>query len=718
MSALGIAILLLTFVSGLAALGIVHIARGRSDVPGARAFTLQTLAQSVWCLTYGFQLLASSEVSMWLFDAIQTVFTVASAFLWLVFVLEYTGATGWLTRRRIALLSIEPAIYSLLYVTNPMHHLLLTDVGTAQSVGVTYLDKTLTAIPLFQILLIYIVTLVPLVLLARFILRSQNLYRKQAAAIFVGSVVVVIMITLWVVTLGTSWGLDLTPVFMVVRSAFIALALFKYDFLEVVPLAPNAVLEEMNDPVLILDDEQVLADYNREARSVLDLDQSQVGESVSGVLTDVMAAVESNQPLRIEDDSIKTSGGHQAVYQPSRTELTDQHGIVRGELVVLQDITTQKRRETKLESLQAGSQQLIETTTVEDVAGITTRKAATVLGHPFVGVFLHDEKTGELHSASLSGPIVSELGADSCRLADDLAWGVYSGDTMETYDGSAFGGGPLAELPLEQVLLYPLGAHGLLCIGTKHQSGFSDDERRFVEILGLTAQSALSRAKRETELERHRTQLQERNERLDQFASVVSHDLRNPLTVAQGNLQLAMETGAQDPMEDAAASLDRMETIIDDVLTLARQGESIGETTPVALHTAVEDAWSNVATDTATLVVETDATIEADRDRLLQLFENCFRNAHEHVGTDVTVTVGCDETRLYVEDDGPGIPEANRDDVLESGYTTNEDGTGFGLAIVSQIANAHDWELTVTDGSAGGARFEFEGIARPTRNGE
>jgi len=77
----------------------------------------------------------------------------------------------------------------------------------------------------------------------------------------------------------------------------------------------------------------------------------------------------------------------------------------------------------------------------------------------------------------------------------------------------------------------------------------------------------------------------------------------------------------------------------------------------------------------------------------------------------VTVTVGAIDGRgFYVADDGPGIPEEDREDVLESGYTTSQDGTGFGLAIVSEIAEAHGWSVEVTESGAGGARFEITGV--------
>ena len=78
----------------------------------------------------------------------------------------------------------------------------------------------------------------------------------------------------------------------------------------------------------------------------------------------------------------------------------------------------------------------------------------------------------------------------------------------------------------------------------------------------------------------------------------------------------------------------------------------------------------------------------------------------------MTITVGDLETGFYLEDDGPGISADKRDDVLEVGYSTKRDNTGFGLAIVAKIVEAHGWELTVTDSDAGGARFEITGVER------
>lgn len=79
----------------------------------------------------------------------------------------------------------------------------------------------------------------------------------------------------------------------------------------------------------------------------------------------------------------------------------------------------------------------------------------------------------------------------------------------------------------------------------------------------------------------------------------------------------------------------------------------------------------------------------------------------------MTVRVGTLPDGCFVEDDGVGIPEADREAIFEPGFSTSDGGTGFGTVSVRQIALAHGWAVTVTDGTAGGARFAFTDVERP-----
>ncbi|AGB14697.1 PAS domain S-box [Halovivax ruber XH-70] len=213
---------------------------------------------------------------------------------------------------------------------------------------------------------------------------------------------------------------------------------------------------------------------------------------------------------------------------------------------------------------------------------------------------------------------------------------------------------------------------------------------------------------------RRERELREQNERLDRFASVLSHDLRNPLSVAAGYIEQARETDDLSLLEEAERGIDRSFDIVEDVLTLAREGGEVTETAPVDLPAVASDAWANVDTGAATLDLSTTATVEADRSRLRQLLENLVRNCVEHGtpdgdGQDLTITVADTPDGFAVVDDGCGFgDEVDLDRLFDSGYTTSHDGTGLGLSIVSEIAAGHGWSVSAEESEAGGARFDFQ----------
>ena len=237
-----------------------------------------------------------------------------------------------------------------------------------------------------------------------------------------------------------------------------------------------------------------------------------------------------------------------------------------------------------------------------------------------------------------------------------------------------------------------------------------------------------------TEIERYAADLEHKTEQLERFAAVLSHDLRNPVAVASGQLELEAMDNDSERVARALTAVGRIDDTIDDLLTLAREGE-VEDRELVSIRAVAEDAWATSETGAASLQlsVDEDYRISADRSRLQTVFENLFRNAVDHAGgteradpdertsADSTedgpageaspvVTVGPLEDGFFVADDGPGIPESRRHDVFEYGYSTSDEGTGFGLSIVQSIVDAHGWDVSVTAAESGGAQFEIRSV--------
>jgi PAS domain S-box-containing protein len=264
--------------------------------------------------------------------------------------------------------------------------------------------------------------------------------------------------------------------------------------------------------------------------------------------------------------------------------------------------------------------------------------------------------------------------------------------------------------------------YGTVCFGAGEPRGepFTAAERSVVELLVQWVSYELTQRA-------VRRRLRRRNERLDGFASVVSHDLRNPLNVVSGRVDMAHDVSddpaVRDHLDTATEGIERMEDLIADLLALARHDTALDRIS-ISVGDVARSAWGTVPTGDATLaVLEGIGEVPADPPRLRQLFENLFRNAVEHAsspggsgdasgrtltdgGGGPAVTVGpLDDGGFFVEDDGPGLP--SDEPVFAPGVTTADDGTGLGLAIVEQVADAHDWTVEAGIATTGGARFEF-----------
>jgi len=253
---------------------------------------------------------------------------------------------------------------------------------------------------------------------------------------------------------------------------------------------------------------------------------------------------------------------------------------------------------------------------------------------------------------------------------------------------------------------------GVLAFETDAWRAWTDEEvdlyRTFADLIAYT----IARNDRRLELRR-------RTEQLEQFSSVVSHDLRNPLNVLSGYLDMVESDIPSSTYEAMDRSVTRMESLIDNLLMLARRGEAIGETEPTSVAGVVEEAWQTIRAPDATLTIADDlGRVRADATRFRQIFENLFRNAVDHAGPSVAIEVGSrtDEAGdgIYVTDDGPGVPPDAQGSLFDSGFST-ADSSGIGLAIVDRIVDAHGWEIDVRndDGAVFEIGFETKLAAKP-----
>jgi signal transduction histidine kinase len=576
----------LAYVAALAAgtvlaAGLLPRAIRHHPSPGSRPMTVLLVGTVVWNLTTLAAVLVAGPASK-LFIRAAYVGVGLGVVGFLLFAVEYAGWRRYVTRPVVALLLVEPALAVALSFTNPAHGLWWTPELTRAPATVG--GYTAAHGPAFYLHSGYSFALVGIAvaLLVDRAVGTGGVYQRQATVVVAAALVPLAASVAFVAGLT---GIDLTPPALAVTALLFHVGTSAYGLMDVVPVAKDAVLDTVDNCVLVVDREGRITYVNDAARDLLGVEP----------VADLDALADRRLLAAVRD----RWRGH------------------AGDVEVVAVDTGTGRRHYRVE-------------------------ASTLAGS--------------------------------------------------------------REAPLGQVFV-------------------------------LT--EVTERVRRERELER-------RNDQLDRFASLVSHDLRNPINVARGHVDLARDTGDLSELGPVDEALDRMEQLIDDVLALTREGRAVENPEPVALATVARDAWSHVDTGDAELVVETDWIVRADEGRLLSVFENLFRNAVEHgstsppqagdavehgytgsrpeagdAGPGITVTVGDDgsgdgagtgDGRFYVADDGVGIPPDEREHVLADAYSTTEDGTGLGLSIVVSVAQAHGWEVEVTESEDSGARFDFVGV--------
>ncbi|MHB9287732.1 histidine kinase N-terminal 7TM domain-containing protein [Halobacteriales archaeon Cl-PHB] len=624
--------------------------------PGSVTLGLLMGGAGLWSVAeLGVQLAADPQVVR-LFEQLVYLGIVTVVLFFLLFALEFVGRSDLVTRRLVAALAVVPGLVMLLVFSNPTLHLFWRADG---SVTAAFWAHTA-----YSYLLLSVATL----LLVRAALRTERLYQGQFAALIVA------VFGPWMANVLYLFGpvtTDLTPVAFSISGVALAVAIREFGFMDVAPVARDVLVDAIEDAMVVVDEHDRVTDTNARFRALFGVDDV-VGRPLAGVCdadSPLVDAIADGADGTVVD--LETADGTRC-FEVTVSPVHDRRDRRLGRLVLLHDVTERLERERTLEEREQ-----------------TYRTLAEHFPRGLVALF-----DADLRYTLVDG-----------GLFDDIDW--------ETTD---FEGARIEEVHTEAHCDRFLDSYEAVFDGEVHTFTFSFAGRQFrTQLVPVTDAEGnvllgMSVVTDITELKERERALERQNERLEQVASVISHDLRNPLNVASGRTSLARETGDVDHLAAVEDAHDRMEDIIEDVLSLARHGHTVREAESVALAEVARDAWAHVDTADATLTVDAAVTVDADPGRLSQVLENLYRNAIQHGGPGVTVTVRATDDGFVVADDGPGIPEADRDEVFEAGHTDHEDGTGLGLAIARSIVEAHGWDVAVEESADGGASFRFSGL--------
>ncbi|WP_435129730.1 histidine kinase N-terminal 7TM domain-containing protein [Halobaculum sp. D14] len=338
-----------SLLSGAISVGFVRYLWPYRGKLGSRFFIATIACEALWSLSYGAALLVFDPALRRLFELpIWFAINFIGVFF-LAFALEYTGRGRLLRSKLMGGVVLLQTAHTLVVATNPLHHVAWSNYHIEPVYGVATVAYTHQPWLFVNAAGFILMIAAASFLLVDTVISYGPLYRTQAAAIAVSPIFPGLPFLLWLVQVGGSPPLNLTPLVFPVHLAFDMYAFFSRDMFELVPasrrVADRAAIENLGSPVVIVDDGGRIIEFNGEARRVLGLDS---GSALGRPLDDVLPEVD----LRGDDQTVtRVVDGRRRVYAVTTASLNDSSGAAVGDTVVLQDITAERRREQRLSVL-------------------------------------------------------------------------------------------------------------------------------------------------------------------------------------------------------------------------------------------------------------------------------------------------------------------------------------------------------------------------------
>ncbi len=331
-------------------IGGIYLALGifalkRRSVPGSTALAMIMFASAGYAVPYIFQLASPnlSSAQRWYDISLPGASILGPA--WLVFALQYTQQKEILTKRRALLLSLIPVVACLAAWTNPLHNLYGTHFRFNPLEPWPKLEWDFGFFYWLNFSYAYLMTLGGVVILLRTAIRRFRLYTNQTILLLIGIIIPIIVNLLFVMGFSPIPKMDLAPFLFLITGLSWSLAIFRFQLLDIVPIAHERVFGTMPVGMIVLNHQRQVVDINPAAIKMIALTPSEIiGKELPETLS-ISILAELNQPVPTEHQTEVCLGhGRQQCYLDLHlTPLLDNHHCFIGALLLIQDITIQKQ---------------------------------------------------------------------------------------------------------------------------------------------------------------------------------------------------------------------------------------------------------------------------------------------------------------------------------------------------------------------------------------
>lgn len=651
---------------------LIYALKYRKNSPLLGAFIFVMAALTIWSFGYVLELYCSSLSVTLLMVKIEYIGIVTLPVAWLIFALQYTGREKWISIRNLALLFIIP-IFELMICWTNYRHLFYKNVELATGV-VTPIQPSYG--PAFWLLIIYcqILTLVGVFLFLRKSIELGRLYLKQGIILAAGVMAPIIGNAVYVTGLSPlPPGYDLTPLLFTVTGIVLIWVIFRFRFLDIVPVARNAIFENISDAIFVLDKQNRIIDFNRSGKifveNAIHHPSEIIGECVEKMLHPDILPKFDNDKTQISIE-IERNGRH---YDVRISPIYDKRKQILGRIIILRDITDRKKAEEALkesekrfEDIARSSADWIWEVDKDGKYTFVSGKVKDILGyHPeeLIGKTPFDLMPKE--EATRIRRIFKEISSKKKRIID-----------LENWNLSKKG---------EKICLLTNGVPIL---------------DRNDNLLGYRGVD-----KNITERKKAEERIKQLNETLKLLNKIMRHDILNNLQIIQSSLEFYAEEGNKDLLETMFKRIQSSIELIHKMSaleSLVSSSEKLKEYNVIEL---VEDVIKDYSVD---FKIEGNGIIIAD-EAIRSVIDNIISNAIVHGKTDkidINIENKGDTCEIRITDYGRGIPDEIKEKVFEEHFSYGETGgTGLGLYIVKQTIERYGGSIHIEDNKPKGTVF-------------
>jgi len=654
------------------------------------------LATAEWAFLSAFHKLSPDLSTKILLAKIQYIGIVTVPPALFTFALQYTGREKWLTKRNLILLGILPMLTLALVWTNSVHHLfwksVLLETDGSVPIGVYQYG------PFFWVWIAfgYLLSLLSTIWLIETLLRSPHVYRMQILIVLIGISAPWLANGLYIFKLIPAPYIDLTPMAFTFSGLTLGWGLFRFGILDIMPVAKETVLENIPDPVIVLNFRNRIVNLNPAAQKIISVtDSDAIGKSVLKVLGDQPVLTECLKgKTESSSEIVLGNGDMQRYYDLNLLSLKDGRNRSIGRLIILRDFTDQKKTEKALRESEKKYRLLVDNTddaifvAQGDFITFANPKTEEITGYSA-------EELTRIPFANLIDP------EDRETVLDRHIRGLNGEEVPRSYSFRVIN-------KTGQQLWVQINA---------------------VIIINWEGEPATLNSLRDITEQRKLEEQLIRTERLaatGQLAASVAHQINSPLQGIASLLSVMKKSGKPDDglsenitlLEGAFKSI--RETVRA-LLDLNRPGRALKQT--IDINKIIQDTVALLRSFlkdgkiTVNLSLSSEPLLViASPQQLSQVFMNLMVNAAEAirdhkeptVGGEIDIKTGQKEDRFVIEvsDSGPGISEKALRHIFSPFYTEKKKmGLGIGLSICHKIIEDHGGTLAATNSPDSGAIF-------------